>query len=82
MRWVPEPGHPYTGIFASESTALLRMSEANFDLREAPGLTPSLALKFTRDGVRSVNLLANVSFEPTESHNFFANDFRVNIPTF
>lgn len=82
VRWKPMAPSVYTGMFGSESTALLRMSEANFDLPETQGLTPSLAIKFTRDGIRSVNLLANVSFEPKPSFNFFANDFRINIPLF
>ena len=55
------------------------MSEANFDVPEITGLTPSLALKFPRNGMRSVNQLANVSFEPTNSFNFFAAPFRTNI---
>ena len=32
--------------------------------------------------MHSANLLANVSFEPTNSFNFFANDFLTNIPMF
>jgi len=63
---------------------LIRMSEGNFLLPddEIPGLTPSMALKFPRDTMHSANLLANVSFEPTNSFNFFANDFLTNIPMF
>ena len=62
---------------------LIRMSEANFGLlEEAPGLTPSIAIKFLRDGMKSVNHLANVSFGPSKSFNFFANDFRSSVPLF
>ena len=61
---------------------LIRMSEANFVLPETTGLTPSLAIKFLRDGIESVNVLANVSFDPTTSFNFFANIFRSRIPLF
>ena len=61
---------------------LIRMSEANFVLPETSGLTPSLAIKFLRDGMESVNVLANVSFDPTSSFNFFANIFRSRINLF
>ena len=40
------------------------------------GLTPSLAIKFSRDGMRSVNHLANVSFETMEGWNFFGHNYR------
>ena len=46
------------------------------------GLTPTLAVKFLINGRESVNLLANTSFEPSDSFNFFANDFRTVIPNF
>lgn len=77
-----EHAHTYTGLYEGDSDALLRMSEGNFDLPEAPGLTPTLALKFTRTGMRSVNHLANVNFEPTTSFDFFANPFLTHVPMF
>ncbi len=62
----------------------MRMSESNFDVPEAPGLTPSFAMKFLRDGMRSVNMLtlANESFGPMDNFNFFSEDFytRVHLP--
>ena len=59
------------------------MSEAGFGLlEEASGLSPSFAIKFLRDGMQSVNHLANVSFGSTDSFNFFANNFRSKIPLF
>lgn len=61
---------------------MIRLSEGNFLLPEAPGLTPTLAIKFLRDGMPSVNHLANTSFEPSDSWNFFANDFPSHIPLF
>lgn len=62
---------------------LIRMSEANFGLLdEAPGLTPSIAIKFLIDGEKSVNHLANFSFGPSDSFNFFANDLRSKIELF
>ena len=46
------------------------------------GLTPTLAVKFLINGRESVNLLANTSFDPSRSFNFFSNDFRTIIPNF
>lgn len=83
VEWQKVADHPYTGFYGMDTAqALLRLSEGNFDLPEAPGLTPSMALKFTRNGMPSTNILANVSFEPTNSFDFFAAPFRTNIETF
>lgn len=60
----------------------MRLSEGNFLLPEAPGLTPTVAMKFLRDGMRSVNHLANTSFEPSNSFNFLKNDFKTRIDFF
>jgi len=59
---------------------LIRLSEANYFLPEASGLTPSLAIKFLRDGMPSVNHMGNVSFEPTQSFNFFSGPFHSRLP--
>ena len=56
--WEDMGNHPYTGLYDGDS-------EGNFLLPETTGLTPTLAMKFNRDGMRSVNHLANVDFEPT-----------------
>ena len=84
VSWEDLGGHDYTGLFEGGSDlGLIRMSEANFGLLpESNGLTPSIAIKFLRDGMESVNHLANVSFGPTDSFNFFANDFKSRIPIF
>lgn len=83
VSWEDVGGHPYTGIYNGGSTyGIIRMSEGNFLLDEAPGLTPSLAIKIFRDGMESVNQLANVSFEPTDSFNFFANNFHSHVELF
>jgi hypothetical protein len=75
--------HAYSGLYAVDNLpALLRMSGGNFDVPEAPGLTPSMAMKFLRDGMPSINHLANVSFESTNSFDFFANPFKTNIDMF
>lgn len=83
VSWIDRGNHDYTGLFDGDSdTGLIRMSESNFILPETGGLTPSLAIKFVRDGIRSVNHLANVNFEGTNSWNFFANDFRSRVDLF
>ena len=56
-------------------SALIRLSESNFAMNEASGLTPSFAIKFLRDGIESVNLFGAASLEATDSWNFFENDF-------
>ena len=83
VSWEDLGGHDYTGLFEGGSDmGLIRMSESNFDMPEATGLTPSLAIKFLRNGMSSVNHLANVSFDPTSSFNFFSNIFRSRIDLF
>jgi len=62
--WVDTLGHPYTGLYKGTSEGIIRMSEGNFNVPEAPGLTPTFAMKFLRTKMRSVNMLANTSFEP------------------
>ena len=76
--WEDLGGHKYTGIYNGGSDKIImRLSESNFDIPEASGLTPSFALKFLRDNMRSVNMLtlANESFEPMDNFNFFSEDF-------
>ena len=83
MSWEDLGGHDFTGIYDGGSSAgLIRLSESNFLLPETGGLTPSLAIKFLRDGMESVNHLANVSFEPKDSFNFFANNFHSMVDPF
>lgn len=80
--WEDLGNHSYTGLYSGDSEGLLRFSEGNFLLPETTGLTPTLALKFLRDGISSVNHLANVNFEPTSSWNFFKNHFHTKVPFF
>ena len=83
VSWEDLGNHDYTGLYEGGSDyGLIRMSEGNFLLPEAPGLTPSFGLKFLRDGMESSNHVTNVSFEPTTSFNFFENDFRSRIESF
>lgn len=83
VSWEDLGNHNYTGLYDGGSdVGLLRLSEGNFILPDTPGLTPSLAIKFLRTGMESVNQLANVSFEPTDSWNFFENHFHTRVNFF
>ena len=42
---------------------------------DSTGLLPAVAVKALRDGARSQNVLGMPSFHPTDSWNFFENDF-------
>lgn len=83
MRWEDLGGHPFTGLYdGGVDSALIRFSEANFAMSEASGLTPSFAIKFLRNGVASVNLFGAAGFEPSQSWNFFENEFSNRISQF
>ena len=83
--WESIGNHPYTGLFKGETFAksklqgLIRLSEANFLVPESRGLTPAFAIKFPRSKIPSANILANTSFEPSSSYNFFENNFRTRV---
>ena len=79
VRWEPVADNiaakGFTGIYASGSdTAIMRLSETNNLYDGSTGLTPSMAIKFLRDGDESANLLAMKTFRQTNSWNFFEND--------
>lgn len=84
VAWHDLGDHPYTGILDGGSKqALMRFSESDFYVPESPGLAPSFGLKFTATGRQSINVLARVNFEPSNSHNFWDDDFRHrNVPPF
>ena len=82
VAWESLGNHPYTGLYEGSNLGIIRMSEGNHLLPETPGLTPTMALKFQRDGIASVNFTANTGFEPSTSWNFFENDFKTRIPLF
>jgi len=73
--------HAYTGVFEGADEILIRMSETDFfvdGVTEAAN--PSLAFKFLRDGVPSANQFGMVSFEGTDSWNWFENSFMSHLP--
>jgi membrane carboxypeptidase/penicillin-binding protein len=49
----------------------MKISESNNLFEGASGLTPAIALKFFLDKRRSQNLVAQESFLPSETWNFF-----------
>jgi hypothetical protein len=51
------------------------MSETDLIADGSSAANPSIALKFLRSGVSSANQFGMVSFEGTNSWDFFANDF-------
>ena len=59
VKYVPEPNNGLSGMLGVESdTVLLRFSESGNLHEESEGLTPSVALKFLRDGTKSANIVA------------------------
>lgn len=59
IRWVPESGQPYTGIFKGASHGLVRYSTGSEpNLWDKGSLLPGMALKFFRSGVHSASMHA------------------------
>ena len=58
------------------------MSETDIVTDNSIRANPSIALKFLRDGRKSANVFGMVSFEGTNTWDFFANDFRTQLPVF
>lgn len=82
VKWEDLGDHDYTGIYHGSSKGLMRLSEGNFLIPELDGLTPTAAFKFTRDGMPSVNHVANTAWGPSGSYDFFANEFKTHIGDF
>eukprot|EP00158_Paraphelidium_tribonemae_P001471 Partr_v1_DN24431_c0_g1_i1_m66268 len=72
---------PFTGVFASGADfGIARVSSA---ARPSPGenfLTPSIALKFLRDGVASANTFAMYTLEEQSGGNFFQHNLSNHVP--
>jgi len=82
-RFISRPGSPYTGVFEGAENVLIRMSETDvFVDGVTQGLNPSIALKFLRDGRKAANQFGMVSFEGTQSWDFFAKPFMSHVPKF
>ena len=83
VKYVPEPNNGLSGMLGVESdTVLLRFSEQNNLHEESEGLTPSVGIKWLRDGKKSENIVAQVSFKNTGSWNFFKEPLKTRIEGF
>ena len=72
---------PYTGVFEGVANVIIRMSESNLLVDGiSTSANPSIALKFLLNGVESANQFGMVTFESTNSWNFFENDFMTQLP--
>ena len=84
VEWKPvENMENYTGIYDYGSkTVLLRLSQTTNLTADSPGLFPSLALKFLRDGDEAENLFAMPNFTGTESWDFFQQPLKNQVAPF
>ena len=57
VKFLPEPGNKYSGIFKGANYGLVRFSSAAAPSKSQP-LAPGLGLKFLRDGTDSANLVS------------------------
>src|SRR5258708_13492813 len=63
----PEPGHPYTGLFATGGPALARLSLA----LDAGNYSPSAAFKLFVDGKPCEHILLDQALDRQTSRDFF-----------
>jgi len=68
-KWVSYTGHNYTGLFKGANFGFIRFSSA-----AEKTFTPSFAIKFLINNVRSSNIFNLYSLEGQESKNFFRHD--------
>lgn len=79
--FVASDDSPYTGVFEGAEHVLIRMSETDlFVDGVTEAANPSIALKFLRDGIPSANQFGMVSFEGTNTWDFFGNSFMSHLP--
>jgi hypothetical protein len=67
VRFEPEPGHPFTGLFATGGPGLARLSVA----LDQTNYSPSAAFKVFVDGQPSQNILLDQALERQSSGDFF-----------
>lgn len=74
--WIATEGNGYTGFYETGfDYGIIRFSQTLPLTEDSTGLLPAVAVKALRDGARSQNVLGMPSFHPTDSWNFFENDF-------
>jgi len=75
VEWEDLGDHNYTGIFTGADYGIVRLSLALEPDKDDSVTVPGMGLKFLRDGMDSVNLVAMHSLDGQESWNFFKHDF-------
>ena len=80
VRWESVGGHKYSGLFASGADyGIMRYSVAKpYDMAKwgaESNFLPGMGIKWYRDGIKSANLVAMPGFDPTQTPNFFENNF-------
>ena len=80
VRWENIGGHNYTGLFSSGADfGIMRYSIAKpYDMKKwgkDSNFLPGMGIKWYRDGIHTGNLQAMPGFDPTQSPNFFENNF-------
>ncbi|KAJ3094585.1 hypothetical protein HDU97_007888 [Phlyctochytrium planicorne] len=83
--WVPTPGNPYTGVFASGAKLVVRFSlgappvTAPFTKR-ITNINPGLGLKALRSNVKSGNLVSMFTIDGQPETDFFAHTWNNHLP--
>jgi len=75
VEWEDLGSHDYTGMFTGADYGIVRLSLAKEADKDDTTTVPGMGLKFLRDGMDSVNLVAMHSLDGQESWNFFKHDF-------
>ena len=75
VAFIPEPDTKYTGMFKQADHGIMRISDfVNADPEEGQQFTsPSMAVKFLRDGKHAADTVSMVSLDGQPSFNFFKN---------
>lgn len=72
-KFVSKENHYYTGILRGADYGILRISEVADVNPEAGMSSPSMGVKFLRDGIESANCFLLHAFEGQPSYNFMKN---------
>eukprot|EP00760_Papus_ankaliazontas_P001468 PhM_4_TR10484/c1_g1_i2/m.18827 len=84
-KWVSHKNHEYSGLFNGAANGFMRFSLARqWNLigtsSDPAPVSPSITLKFTRDGLPSANMHLMYSLLGQKSFNFFENDLSSHLP--
>jgi len=79
--YINTAGDTYTGVFEGADNVLIRLSETDIIADDiSTAAKPSIAIKFLRNERDSANQFGMVSFEGTNSWDFFANPLMSHLP--